>query len=184
MKLTAVEATLIGTGIGATATIVTATVTTLATQRGTRIRERNNRLWDRKVDALEDVLRSTLGFTAARVKGTRDQSVPDLTKSGYDDGMYERIEAKLHLYSPLLVTANDEVFTRFKAWLIALMSWAQVNDASSAHYEQDQQKRDSLWQEVIKAAEQSEIAEQKLELLLRREATMLPHKRWFQFWRR
>jgi hypothetical protein len=113
MTITPVVATLLGAVIGAAATLMSARLT----QRATRDRETEFKVWERHIDAIEAAVRHTRDWERRRVNALRSGEL--------DQGPLPeealRVEAKLTLFgSPELLEAHNASFEALKSWSLAV----------------------------------------------------------------
>lgn len=74
MRITPAEAAIIGTSLGATATLSAAWIT----QRATSRRERERRLWDRRVATYDDLMSTVHTYAQLRAHTRRSFDLPEL----------------------------------------------------------------------------------------------------------
>jgi hypothetical protein len=181
MRLTPIEATLIGTTLGASATLIAAAVT----QRGTRARERDHRLWERRADALEETHRVMLAFARVRAETLRTKAVPDELDPDRPEDPARLVETKIALYASKAVgKAHTAWFDALKAFLVSFVGWrSEVNRlADSPEPEGAQVLIDAAWAMVEHRGGELKRAEDVLAEALRKASSLLPERR--AWWRR
>lgn len=121
LKLTPEVASLVGAFIGASAAIIPA----LLTNRATRALERDHRLWERRIDAVEETYRAYGALATARrtavsrKKRPSDQEVAwplqdDAKAAGVKLALYGRLETSV---------AFEEAFNAWAKWYMAMLGW-------------------------------------------------------------
>jgi hypothetical protein len=154
------EAALIGTSLGATATLSAAWLT----QRSTSRRERERRLWDRRVATYDDLMSTVHTYAQLRALTRRSFDLPEL-EGVRSEALHSAatLAARIELYSSeRLREACERSFDCVQRWLEAWEEWhqqgAQVRLPSQA---------DGLWKKFLKRVEEAEEADSELlELLL------------------
>ena len=187
MRLTPVEATLIAASVGASASIVASTATALLTQRRTRERERDLKLWERHIDAIETTLRYKRDWASKRRTAMRDKVLPASLDIGLEPNEVGMLEAKLLLFgSDALVTSNQKSFEAFRDWTASFFQWRAATAQLESAADPDEARRvaDALWQQVELQAAKSEAADDSLTKALRVAASLHPRRtRGFMAWR-
>ncbi|MER5821020.1 hypothetical protein ABT086_01595 [Streptomyces mirabilis] len=181
MRLTPIEATLIGTTLGASATLVASAVT----QRSTRARERDHRLWERRADALEETHRVMLAFAKVRMETIRTKAVPDELDPDRPEEPARLVATKIALYASKAVgEAHAAWFDALKEFLVSFVGWrGEVNRlADSSEPEGAQVLIDAAWAIVEHRGSDLKRTEDTLAEVLRKASSLLPERR--AWWRR
>ncbi|WP_405854914.1 hypothetical protein OG407_03605 [Streptomyces sp. NBC_01515] len=177
MRLTPLEATLIGTFLGASATLLASVIT----QRGTRSRERDQRFWEHRADALEETHRIMLAFAAVRNETLASKAVPDDLDPDRPEQPVRLIETKIALYAPRAVGKAHAVwFESLKAFLVSFVGWqGEVNRlAGSTEPEGAQTLIDAAWAMVEARGEELKRSEDALTEALRKASLLRPQRAW------
>ncbi|CAL9533666.1 hypothetical protein SUDANB106_04110 [Streptomyces sp. enrichment culture] len=185
MALDPVTATLLGTAIGAAATILSTSVT----QRATRDREREVKVWERRADAIEEAHRKMLALGNTRDLAWQRKQVPadpspQNLDAGHQDEQFRLVVTKLTLYTtPELVQMYRESNQAFlkSVMAIQMLQLALVNTSGSRRArDRDINLRTP---EAARAVRESQAADERLEVALR-EASALgapsTRRRWWQ----
>ncbi|MFD7998477.1 hypothetical protein [Streptomyces mirabilis] len=171
MRLTPIEATLIGTALGATATTLTAGVT----QRATRARERDHKLWERRIDAVEETYQAYTALAKIRRAAVTKKEPPSDQETTWPLQDEARVAGvKLELYgAPEASVAFEKAFNAWANWYIAMLSW-HVND-----------RAEDQWPRVEELSEKADAVDKALFEALRHEASLQPRRRFrLAFWSR
>lgn len=98
--ITPVVAGLLGTVIGAVASIAASVLT----QQATNARERDHKLWERRADALEEIHRYTLACKNTRGWVMASKRLPDDWDPNRPQEPVRLLETKVALYAPVAVS--------------------------------------------------------------------------------
>ncbi|MEU6197704.1 hypothetical protein [Streptomyces sp. NPDC047061] len=175
MRLTPLEATLIGTTLGASATLLASVIT----QRGTQSRERTQRLWERRADALEEAHRVMVAFSTVRVETLRNKAVPDDLDPNRPEEPVRLVETKIALYAPkVVVKAHIDWFEALKAFFVSFLGWRGevTRHANSTEPEGAQVLIDAAWAMVEARGEELKRAEDTLTEALRKASSLRPQR--------
>ncbi|MCX4696258.1 hypothetical protein [Streptomyces sp. NBC_01408] len=177
MTITPVMATLFGAVIGALATIGGQWVT----QRATRARERDHKIWERRADALEETHRVTLALAARRREVASSHEYPEVLDPEYQEDQARLVTTKIALYaSSELLAANRASFQAHVEWLTAVMRWSLVEVGDPKQFEAYR----AAWQKVEQAKGAADAADEMLVKQLRTDALLVPRGKWRRRWRR
>ncbi|MFP8887990.1 hypothetical protein [Streptomyces mangrovi] len=172
MALDPVTATLLGTAIGAGATLAA----TALTGSMTRARERDHKVWERYVDAIEDALRDIQDRHNKRsaAMDSRSLSEEQIASLPLDDVLHS--EVKLVLFgSRDLISAIRGSRDALRAWVAEFKQYQTVVD--NPDWEYGPRDIERVWQGVEKRATQAEEAEDELLVKLREAALLRPRRR-------
>ncbi|MFE0793442.1 hypothetical protein [Streptomyces mutabilis] len=188
MTITPVTLALIGTGAGLLGAVIGA-VATLAsaslTQRATRDRETEFKIWERRADAIEEAHRKMLAHGNTRDTAWSRRQVPsgfspESLDPGHQDDQFRLVVTKLTLYTtPELVQAYS---TSNKAFWNSLRHVMRLELAlSDTGPESDRPRRQRninvAVAAVTEAIEESKAADERLEAALREAATLAATRR-------
>ncbi|MGK3938147.1 hypothetical protein ABK046_06905 [Streptomyces caeruleatus] len=160
MRITPAEAAIIGTSLGATATLSAAWIT----QRATSRRERERRLWDRRVATYDDLMSTVHTYAQLRAHTRRTFDLPEL-EGVRNEAMHSAaaLAARIELYSSApLREACERSFDGMQRWLEAWEEWHEQGPSVRLP-----SQADGLWKKFTKRVEEAEEADSELlELLL------------------
>ena len=160
MHITPAEAAIIGTSLGATATLSAAWIT----QRATSRRERERRLWDRRVATYDDLMSTLHTYAQLRAHTRRSFDLPEL-EGVRSEALHSAatLAARIELYSSEpLREACERSFDGVQRWLLAWEEWHEQGPAVRLP-----SQADGLWKKFTRRVEEAERADSELlELLL------------------
>ncbi|MER6284018.1 hypothetical protein [Streptomyces sviceus] len=160
MRITPAEAAIIGYSVGATATLSAAWLT----QRATSRRERERRLWDRRVATYDDLMSTLHTYAQLRAHTRRSFDLPQL-EGVRSEALHSAaaLAARIELYSSEpLREACERSFDGVQRWLLAWEEWHEQGAAVRLP-----SQADGLWKKFTKRVEEAEKADSELlELLL------------------
>ncbi|MGQ4471935.1 hypothetical protein ACN6K6_004721 [Streptomyces violaceoruber] len=170
MALQPVEATLIGAAVGALA----ATSVALLTHLLTRGRDRAFRVWERRMDTYQEVLRTRDVLARHRAELLRSQSEsadfpdPDRVLNAI---FLSRIQLDM-FGSPGIKTVEMFAWVAFNHWHSALSEWRQLHARARAHFNNQEMydAADRKWKEVKDLAKTVDLMDQRLAEAIRAEA--------------
>ncbi|MFF5302895.1 hypothetical protein ACFY5F_26325 [Streptomyces sp. NPDC013161] len=138
------------------------------TQRATRSRERDHRLWERRIDAVEETYQAYKALASARRSAvSQRERPPDETSSWPLREEAKAAGVKLALYGALETSvAFEEAFNAWAKWYMEILGLDVYEGA------QDR------WPLVEEKAKKADAADQKLFEALHLEASLRPHRRW------
>lgn len=155
-------AALIGAAVGATASIATAWLT----QRATSRRERERRMWDRRVETYDDMMATVRRFARMRAHAVRTSRLPD-SPAGRDeaDASAFLLTARIEIYgSTDLRAACEKAFAEIQNWMKAWEAWEQQGAGRRLA-----SARDAKWLMFLTCTRDSEEADRRLLELVRRD---------------
>ncbi|MFJ8779710.1 hypothetical protein [Streptomyces sp. NPDC102476] len=159
MRITPAEAAIIGTSLGATATLSAAWIT----QRATSTRERERRLWDRRVATYDDLMSTVHTYAQLRAHTRRSFDLPEL-EGVRSEALHSAaaLAARIELYSSeRLREACETSFDGMQRWLEAWEEWHEQGAAVRLP-----SQADGLWKKFTKRVEEAEEADSELLALL------------------
>jgi hypothetical protein len=160
VRITPAEAAIIGYSVGATATLSAAWLT----QRATSRRERERRLWDRRVATYDDLMSTLHTYAQLRAHTRRSFDLPQL-EGVRSEALHSAaaLAARIELYSSEpLREACERSFDGVQRWLLAWEEWHEQGAAVRLP-----SQADGLWKKFTKRVEEAEKADSELlELLL------------------
>ncbi|WLW51502.1 hypothetical protein [Streptomyces sp. YU58] len=162
MSLTPAVAALIGAAVGATGGVVTAWLT----QRATGRRERERRMWDRRVETYDDMMATIRRFARMRAHAVRTSRLPD-SPAGRDeaDASAFLLTARIEIYgSTDLRAACEQAFAEIQNWMKAWEAWEEQGAGRRVA-----SARDAKWLMFLKCTRDSEEADRRLLELVRRD---------------
>ncbi|GAB2867335.1 hypothetical protein GCM10027074_38570 [Streptomyces deserti] len=170
MALQPVEATLIVGAVG----VLTTTSAVLITHRLTLRRDRQHRVWDRRMDTYEEVLRSRRVLAQHRAEVLRTQSA----KSSVIDAEKELnafllTQAQLDMFGSPAVRALDTLsLAAFNHWARLLSEWRDLYARATSHFNNQEMwdEADRKWAELKEASETVDLADRRLVEVIRDEA--------------
>jgi hypothetical protein len=121
MNIAPVVAALAGAVVGATGVVVTAWLT----QRATGRRERERRMWDRRVETYDDMMATIRRFARMRAHAVRTSRLPD-SPAGRDeaDASAFLLTARIEIYgSADLRAACEQAFAEIQNWMKPAGVW-------------------------------------------------------------
>ncbi|MFF4499929.1 hypothetical protein [Streptomyces sp. NPDC001401] len=159
MRITPAEAAIVGTAVGATATFSAA----LITQRATTKRDRERRLWDRRVDTYAELMSAVHLFARMRAQALDDTLPENDARRTEAHETAAAIAARVEIYSPKpLILACKESFDLTDKWQEAWEKWC----AQDPNVRLDT-GADKLWRKFTEYVKESRKADRNLlELLL------------------
>ena len=155
MRITPAEAAIIGTSLGATATLSAAWIT----QRATSRRERERRIWDRRVATYDDLMSTVHTYAQLRAHTRQTFDLPQL-EGVRNDALHSAatLAARIELYSSeKLREACEESFDGMRRWLEAWEEWHDQGEDIRLP-----SKADGLWKKFTDRVEESEAADSEL----------------------
>ncbi|MFJ5280327.1 hypothetical protein [Streptomyces parvulus] len=188
MTITPVTLALIGTGagllgavIGAAATLASASLT----QRATRNRESDFKVWERRADAIEEAHRKMLAHgntldTAWSRRQVPSEFSPESLDPGHQDDQFRLVVTKLTLYTtPELVEAYSKSNTAFWNSLRYIMRLELALSDTGAESDRPRRQRNinRAVADVTQAIEESKAADERLEGALREAASLTSTRR-------
>ncbi|MEU1029754.1 hypothetical protein ABZ402_13540 [Streptomyces mirabilis] len=188
MTITPVALALISTGAGLLGSVI-GTVATLVssslTQRATRDRESEFKVWERRADAIEEAHRKMLALANARDLAWGRRQVPsglspENLDPGHQDDQFRLVVTKLTLYTtPDLVAAYRK---SNEAFLKSLLGVQQVQLAlADSGAESDRSRRQRNINVAVTVAthavDESKAADARLEAALREAAALTATRR-------
>lgn len=173
MALQPVEATLIAASVGS----VTSTAAVVITHLLTRRRDRLHRIWDRRMDAYEEVLRQRRAFSSARDKFIRDkQSVEALFNVTQQQKEFWATRMKLEMFGSGTVKAMEMSTDISSLWFNAFEEWRRVDELASSSIEAGLAET-RKWAQLEEIAKRADKEDQRLIETIRAEAAFRPtHK--------
>ncbi|MFG2349452.1 hypothetical protein [Streptomyces phaeochromogenes] len=173
MALQPVEATLI---VG-TASVLASTSAVLVTHRLTRGRERQHRVWDRRMDTYKEVLRMRRVLAQHRADVLRTKS-PKSPKSAILDiegevKAFMLMQAQLDMFGSPAIRALDTIsLAAFNHWHRDLSEWSELHARATAHRDNKDlwAAADKKWAEIEEFAKTVDLADQTLAEAVRDEA--------------
>lgn len=169
---------MLGAVIGTVGTLMSASIT----QRATRDRESEFKIWERRADAIEEAHRKmlALGNTRDVAWGRRELpggvSPADLDP-GHQDEPYRLVVTKLTLYTtPELVQAYRESNQAFLKSLLGIQGVRLALSDSGAESDRPRRERNinAAMATATQAIEKSKAADEHLAAALREAATLAP----------
>lgn len=158
VSISPAEAAIIGTSLGATATLSAAWLT----QRATTRRDQERRLWDRRVDTYADLMSTIHAFARMRAQARLTGELPDSEeRRATAQNAAVTLVARIELYSsePLRL-ACQKSFDGIDKWQEAWEQWH--NQGEDIRLEADKR-----WQRFARFVKESRAADRELlELLL------------------
>ncbi|MFE4085431.1 hypothetical protein [Streptomyces sp. YIM B13502] len=188
MTITPVTLALIGTGAGLLGSII-GTVGTLwsasRTQRATRDRETDFKIWERRADAIEEAHRKMLALGNTRDTAWDRRELPsgmspqDLDP-GHQDEQSRLVVTKLTLYTtPELVQAYRDSNQAFLRSLLGIqgIQLALTERGPESDRPRRQRNIDAAVAVAAQALERSKAADERLEVVLREAAELAATRR-------
>lgn len=160
MRITPAEAAIIGTSLGATATLSAAWIT----QRATSRRERERRLWDRRVATYDDLMSTVHAYAQLRAHTRQTFDLPHLEDlRGEALHSAATLAARIELYSSeRLREACEKSFDGMQRWLEAWEEWHHQGEAVRLP-----SQADGLWRKFTDRVDEAKEADSELlDLLL------------------
>ncbi|WP_055569548.1 hypothetical protein [Streptomyces atriruber] len=173
MGLSPAEAALTGTAFGALATFSSAWLI----QRATTRRERENRVWDRRMAVYDEVMIVVRRMADLRETVRRTGAFPERRPddTGPADAMSPLL-ARLEIYgSDALLTACKRAFAARRRWNLAWGTWHTQRDNNPRISDNDE-----FWVEFKKTVKKSRKADRRVLSLLRAEV----HAERISVWRK
>ncbi|MEV2250678.1 hypothetical protein AB0I94_08890 [Streptomyces sp. NPDC050147] len=159
MTLNPATAAIIGTTLGAIASISGA----LLTQHATNRRERENRVWSRRMAVYEDAMITVHRLAELRSELSRTGTWPDGTGAAVTDS--HALAARLEIYATTeVLDAHLDTFTAMRAWMHA---WEEWDNQEEGHPRVSQS--DGLWREFIRCVDASVESDRQFWIILRKE---------------
>ena len=159
MRITPAEAAIIGTSLGATATLSAAWIT----QRAISRRERERRLWDRRVATYDDLMSTVHTYAQLRAHTRRTFDLPQL-EGVRSEALHSAaaLAARIELYSSeRLREACERSFDGMQRWLEAWEEWHNQGEDIRLP-----SQADGLWKRFTKRVVEAEEADSELLRLL------------------
>ncbi len=154
VTVTAVAA-LIGAVVGASASITAA----LLTQRATDRRDRERRMWDRRVDTYDDMMATIHRFARMRAHAERTGRLPE-SRGRRDEarGSAQLLTARIEIYSSeKLRGACEKAFAEIQNWMRAWEAWHERDVGLRL-----QSDKDAKWQVFLQCVRDSKEADRAL----------------------
>lgn len=177
MTITPVVAGLLGTVIGAVASIAASVLT----QRATNARERDHKLWERRADALEEIHRYTLARKNTRGWVMASKRLPDDWDPNRPQEPVRLLETKVALYAPVAVSdAYKEWGTKLVGFVLAVAGYQSETARLSGSPEPEgaQILLEASWAMAEHRAREWEQAEDRLFKVLRDASILRPERQW------
>ncbi|MGX5212628.1 hypothetical protein ACWKT3_28720 [Streptomyces violaceus] len=188
MTITPVALALIGTGVGLLGAVI-GTVGTLwsasLTQRATRDRETELKIWERRADAIEEAHRKMLALGNARDLAWARRALPaglspaDLDP-GHQDEHFRLVVTKLTLYTtPDLVQAYRKSNDAFLKSLLGVqqVEFALLEDGAESDRPRRERNMNAAVTVATRAIKESRAADKRLEVALREAAELTATRR-------
>ncbi|MFG2373705.1 hypothetical protein ACGFY9_19800 [Streptomyces sp. NPDC048504] len=177
MALQPVEATLI---VG-TASVLASTSAVLVTHRLTRNRERQHRVWDRRMDTYKEALRvrRVLAQHRADVLHAKSAKAALLDAEG-EFKAFMLMQAQLEMFGSPAIRALDTLsLAAFNHWNRALSEWRELHARATAHHSNADMwaAADEKWAEVEDFAKTVDLADRQLADAVRDEAAFKTRSR-------
>ncbi|MGW7073197.1 hypothetical protein ACWGII_37390 [Streptomyces sp. NPDC054855] len=159
MTLNPAIAAIVGTTLGAIASISGVLLTQVATNK----RERENRVWSRCMTVYEDAMITVHRLAELRSELSRTGTWPGGTSSAQTDS--HALAARLEIYATTeVLEAHWATFTTMQAWMHAWEEWDNQEGDNPRVSEADE-----LWREFIRCVEASEESDRQFWITLRKE---------------
>ncbi|TGB00773.1 hypothetical protein [Streptomyces sp. MZ04] len=159
MTLSPATAAIIGMSLGAVASFSGAWFTQRATDR----RERESRVWSRRMDVYEEAMVIVRRLGGLRVELGRTGDWPDGTGAALTDA--EVLAARLEIYASVpVLKAHLATFRAMRAWIAAWEEWDNQEGGYARMAESDE-----LWREFIRRVAESEKSDHEFLSILRKE---------------
>jgi hypothetical protein len=179
MALQPVEATLIAASVGAVASTAAVVITHLMT----RARDRQHRLWDRRMDTYKHVLRSRRDLAFARSQFLDTKANPaELMDAQRELKEFSLIEAELYMFGSRNVNAiNLAAHMIFNKWTKAAEEWREFHNQSSDGTEA-RRMADEKWEQIKSLIEAADRIDSRLTEAIKAEAEFrtLPKREWWR----
>ncbi|TQJ85283.1 hypothetical protein FBY22_4043 [Streptomyces sp. SLBN-31] len=147
MQLTTVEATLIGTAVGALASFSS----TLLIQRATLARDRENRIWERRATVYEDALTSVHRGERFRAGVLETGELPEVPAQRGREVEADLVLARLKIYgSRRVVNAHASTVAAMTEWITSVAVWKE--QAAQGRTPLRDPAGDPLWAAVLREA--------------------------------
>ncbi|MFJ8139198.1 hypothetical protein [Streptomyces sp. NPDC096013] len=177
MALQPVEATLI---VG-TASVLASTSAVLVTHRLTRGRERQHRVWDRRMDTYKEVLRVRRVLAQHRADVLHTKS-PKLAIHDVEGELkaFMLMQAQLDMFgSPAIRGLDTLSLAAFNHWHSALSEWSELHARATAHFGDKEMwaAADLKWAEIEEFAKTVDQADRLLADAVRDEAAFKERRR-------
>lgn len=158
VTLNPATAAIIGTTLGAIASISGVLLTQIATSR----RERENRVWSRCMTVYEDAMITVHRLAVLRSGLSETDTWPGGTGAAETDS--HALAARLEIYATTeVLEAHWATFTTMRAWMHAWEEWdSQEGDPRVS-------ESDELWREFIRCVKASEESDRQFWITLRKE---------------
>ncbi|MFF7545722.1 hypothetical protein ACFZCU_19150 [Streptomyces canus] len=170
MALQPVEATLI---VG-TASVLASTSAVLITHRLALRRDRQHRVWDRRMDTYKEVLRTRRILSQHRTDVLRTQSSGTaITDVAGELQAFHLTQAQLTMFGSDAIRALDTLsLAAFNNWSRTLSEWSDLNARATAHLKNSEmwEAADRKWAELQELAKSVDLADQHLAKAIRNEA--------------
>ncbi|MEU0246663.1 hypothetical protein ABZ192_20470 [Streptomyces sp. NPDC006235] len=181
LALISTGAGLLGAVIGAVATLASASLT----QRATRDRETEFKVWERRADAIEEAHRKMLALGDTRDTAWSRRRVPsgfspESLDPGHQDDQFRLVVTKLMLYTtPELVQAYSESNKAFWNSLRHVMRLELALADSGPESDRPRRRRNinAAVEVATQAIEESKAADERLAAALREAATLAATRR-------
>ncbi|MCT9080675.1 hypothetical protein [Streptomyces fulvoviolaceus] len=160
MSITPAVAALIGAGVGASASILTTLLAQLATGR----RDRERRMWDRRVETYDDMMATIRRFARMRAHAVYTSRLPE-SPERRDEAKESAflLTARIDIYSSSeLRTACEKAFEATQNWMKAWEAWEDQPQGRRVA-----NTRDDKWQLFLQCTDDSKKADRKLLELVR-----------------
>ncbi|MFE6128563.1 hypothetical protein ACFQ6Q_09865 [Streptomyces sp. NPDC056437] len=170
MALQPVEATLIVGAVG----VLTTTTAVVITHRLTLRRDRQHRLWDRRMDTYEEVLRTRRALAQHRAEVLRTQSAKSsIIDPGKELNAFLLTQAQLDMFGSPAIRALDTLsLAAFNHWARLLSEWRDLHARAISHFNNQEMydEADERWAELVHASKSVDLADRRLSEVIRDEA--------------
>ncbi|MFC7825611.1 hypothetical protein [Streptomyces sp. NPDC057375] len=176
LALLGIGATVLGAVLGTVGTLASAWMT----QRATRDRESEFKVWERRADAIEEAHRKMLAHGSTRDDAWSRRRVPsgfspESLDPGHQDDQFRLVVTKLTLYTtPELVQAYSESNKAFWNSLRYVMRLELALGDTGPESDRPRRQRNinAAVADVTRAIEEAKAADERLEAALREAATL------------
>lgn len=160
MHLSPVEATVIGTTVGALASLSSSWLV----QRGARAREREGRIWERRAAVYEEALTSVKRGQRFRAEVLRTGLLPEAREQRRHEVEADVVLAQLEIYgSPELIAAHVRTARAMETWVAAFSAW---QEQAALGGNPQPVPTDPLWPGVVRGADEARHEEERFTRLV------------------
>ncbi|MEU3201178.1 hypothetical protein [Streptomyces sp. NPDC006996] len=133
--------------LAASVTSVVSTVAVLLTHRLTRKRDREFRVWERRMDTYSEVVRIRQELGRMRHEVLETKSPPSRPiDPDHDSRAFGLTQAKLKMFGSEKIKNLDLLSSNgFIMWMEAVSAWKEIGQADTA----TQEEHDEAWQQVV-----------------------------------